>query len=170
MTKSLALKLGVEAKDRVTGFKGLVIQKVEQVSGNVMWAIQPRGRGTTIPEAYNIDGHLLEVTGIGISKLLPPVDDTPTLILGEAVQDVVTGLKGIATEKITFQNGCVHFTVVSKLTKDGKDVHTYTIDHKRLKRTGPGISVRQTKSAKDTAADHKGPGGPSRRTNSIRSI
>lgn len=166
------VKLGVEVRDRVSQFKGVVTQKIEQISGNVMYSVQPVSKKGEYPDAYDIDGHLLEVIGVGVSKLLPEVDDSVTIKLGEAVQDVVTGFKGMAVSKVTFQNGCVHFVVAGKVSKDGKELLSFSVNHKRLKKTGPGVTGRYAKitKARDKSPGAKAPGGPSTRSNSIRTI
>jgi hypothetical protein len=104
-------KLGLLVRDPVTGLEGTCHIRVEMLSGNVQFGVQPKGDGETLKEAHSLDYHLLEVIGEGVSARVPPEDDTVTLKLGQRVRDRISGQVGIAVEKATFQNGCVYFSV-----------------------------------------------------------
>jgi len=166
----IPMGLGVMVRDKVTGLTGIVAHKAEMLTGNIQWAIQPRGNGESVPDAMMIDYHLLEVLGEGVSKLLPPIDDTVTVRLGEEVEDILTGLKGVPIDKITFQNGCVYFWVQPKMDKKtGKIPESKLVPHGRLKTVGAGLSKPEPKPPAAAAPPAKRPpGGPMRRAPTMR--
>jgi hypothetical protein len=58
MTESVAIKLGDLARDRITGFEGVVISRHEYLNGCIRFAVQPRElkEGKPIePEVFDIE-------------------------------------------------------------------------------------------------------------------
>lgn len=129
-------RLGVMARDIVTGFEGIVSAKIEMLTGNVQYAIQPKGKADTMVDARGMDFHLLEEIGPGVADKLPAIDATATIKVGQKVRDTVSGLIGVTIDKTTFQNGCVYFNVQphaarSKLT--GELPGSILVQHGRLR-------------------------------------
>ncbi len=52
--------------------------------------------------------------------------------LGSEVKDIVTGLKGIATGRTIWSNGCVRYAVQGKVDKDGKVPDLYWVDEEDI--------------------------------------
>ncbi len=48
--------------------------------------------------------------------------------LGDKVKDKITGFIGIAVARTEFLNGCVQYTIVGKIGKDGKFPEEVNID------------------------------------------
>lgn len=111
------IRLGNKVKDRVTGLTGYVTSRSDQLNGNVQFGVQPPGEGDKIPDSQYVDHFMLEVLEEGFANDLPPVDDTVTVQLQDKVRDKISGMEGTATEKITFQNGCVYFIVQPEVHK-----------------------------------------------------
>ena len=67
------------------------------------------------------------------------------LTLGDLVQDRVTGLKGIATCKTTFLNGCVQVEITPRLKDNdlGSPEKTMgiAVDIQQIKRVGCGLNT-----------------------------
>lgn len=129
-------RLGVLARDTVTGFEGIVSARIEMMTGNIQFAIQPKGKADTMVDARGMDFHLLEEIGPGVADKLPAIDQTATIKIGQKVRDTVSGLVGVTIDKTTFQNGCVYFNVQphaarSKLT--GELPTSILIQHSRLR-------------------------------------
>lgn len=65
--------------------------------------------------------------------------------LGDLVQDKVTGVKGIATSKVEFLNGCMQVEVTPRLkegtTPKAEDLMGIGIDIQQLKRIGNGLNT-----------------------------
>lgn len=74
------------------------------------------------------------------------------LKLGDLVEDRVTGLKGIATSKTEFLNGCLQVEVVPKM-KEGdyapEKAFGVSIDIQQLKRIGNGLNTPTKKVKKE---------------------
>lgn len=117
---SIDAPIGVEVRDRVSGFAGIAICKCWLLNGNVQFGLQPKGEAANMAEAKFVDFHLLEEIGKGVSADVPPVDKTVTLNVGDVARDTVTGLKGTIIERIHFQNGCVYFIIQPKASILGR--------------------------------------------------
>ncbi|RLC38441.1 hypothetical protein DRH27_02240 [Candidatus Falkowbacteria bacterium] len=53
--------------------------------------------------------------------------------LGDTVQCIHTGVKGVAVAKTEFYNGCIQYTIAPKATKEGKLPEEVGIDEQSLK-------------------------------------
>lgn len=121
MKKPQEIVLGNIVRDAVTGYTGTATGKVEMMGGNVQFAVQPKMKGDDPAEEYptgmNLDFHTLDVIEEGIAarttKAIPI-----TVQLGDEVEDTVTGIKGVATARHTFINGCIYYNVQSKSQAD----------------------------------------------------
>jgi len=64
------IKLGVKAKDVVTGFEGIVTAKVEYLNGCVQYALKPKidpKAKEKMPEGIYIDAQQLEYVNEGVN-------------------------------------------------------------------------------------------------------
>ena len=68
------IKLGDEAKDIITGFKGIVISKIEYLNGCVQLGVKAQVKDAALKEAEYIDVSQLKRIGPGINK---PVEAKP---------------------------------------------------------------------------------------------
>lgn len=59
--------------------------------------------------------------------------------LGERVEDLVSGIKGIVIARLEHLNGCIHYGIKPKADKDGKDVEATYIDSQQLVKVDEGI-------------------------------
>jgi len=158
------IKLGQTVRDVASGFKGLAVQRIDQLNGNVQWALQPKvGEDGVFKDALQMDNHMLEVIDDGLADKVTAVTDTVDFVLGNEVKDLATGFVGIAIEKATYMNGCVSYWVVPKhdpksIVKDSAPSGTW-LSSKRLVYKGAGIAE---KVRKPTADPYNGriPGGP----------
>ena len=62
------IKLGVEAKDKVTGFKGTIIGKAEYLYGCIQYALKPKvdKEGKPVDSCWFDEGRI-EIIGKGIT-------------------------------------------------------------------------------------------------------
>jgi len=153
------ITLGCIAVDQASGFEGTVISKLEAFNGNVQYGLQPKAAkgADKLPEAWNFDAALVKYKAAGISAQATPAQATDIQV-GDEVEDIISGHKGIASSKTTFLNGCVYFDVVKPAN-----------DAKKIESTAMFIScVRLKKVSKTTLAPivpkgEKPTGGPSTR-------
>lgn len=162
------IKRGQHVRDPISGLTGFVTVICENMNGSVQAAVQPKGDGEKFPEAQYIDTHLLEVLDDGLSAKVLPLDNPVKIALGERVRDTVTGYAGIATERLSYLNGCVFFTVQSGLDRDGEKTSPLYLDHKRLVKVEAapvGVIDRvlgRDRTPQPVAPLRSGTGGPSR--------
>lgn len=165
---SKELKLGMTLRDTLTGFTGIAAARVEMLDGNIQLAIQPYVGADTktgeMPGGMNIDIHTLEYVSDGISDRAT-TPNKYTIAVGDKVRDTVTGIEGIAIDRIVYLNGCVYYNVQqTKVTDRHTGVDTvpdriFTMQA-RLEVVTPSHSkVEKSKPSKEGRV----PGGPSTR-------
>ena len=66
--------LGLEAEDVITGFKGIIIYRVEYLTGCAQYGLQPKIKkgDKDIPESRQVDENRLRLTGKSVAL---PVDE-----------------------------------------------------------------------------------------------
>jgi hypothetical protein len=148
------IRLGMTVKDPASGLIGIANMKAELISGSVQYAIQPVGDGKSMPEGFFVDDFMLEFVDDGVSKRAPAPDAAARFVLGEDLQDTISGFRGIAVQRTTYLNGCVHYTLqpeerrkslVAKLV--GEPSRSQHFDHKALKKLGAGAAPAPKKIA-----------------------
>ena len=149
------IKRGWNVRDPITGLTGVVTNICERITGNIQAAIQPQGDGTSIPESYYIDDHVLEMIDEGFADKLPAIDSSVSIELGQRVRCTISGISGIAVEAIAMQNGCVFFTINTGLDSKGDSRKPEIVDHLRLVRVDEGVSPKSAEPARKS-----GTGGP----------
>lgn len=166
-------QLGNVVRDITTGLAGIAFQYVELITGTVQLAIQPqlkKGEAyvtTTaegIPPGLNVDLALLDYVADGIFDRVAPAAPTD-IALGNKVEDIASGLVGIAISRVTFINGCVYYNVqpgqTDKQKKEGEFSLPSFLPGARLKKLADGIAKQMAPAL--TAPAEKRPGGPSTR-------
>lgn len=103
-------RLGLLVRDSASGFEGVTTIKIEQMNGNVQFAVQPKGAADKMIDANCLDFHLLEEVGPGLSNRATKAVHA-SLKLGERAYDHVSGYAGVVVEKWTFLNGCIYFSI-----------------------------------------------------------
>lgn len=69
----MKIELGVEAKDKVTGFSGIVTARATYLTGCDQYVLSPVvGEDGKVPEAHWFDENRLEVTGPGVVEAMKP--------------------------------------------------------------------------------------------------
>lgn len=108
------ITLGCIAVEQSSNVEGTVVSKNETFNGNTQYAIQPKaGKDNKLPDAWNFDAALVKYKSKGISDQATPPQATDIQV-GDEVEDIISGHKGIASSKTTFLNGCIFFNVESK--------------------------------------------------------
>ncbi len=168
------IRLGMIARDPVTGLVGMIDKRYQLLSGTTQYCLQPMGDGKTIPDSFCIDDFLLEYVSDGISAQTIPEDTRATFRLGEKFQDEITGFTGIAEQRITYLNGCVHYYIRSnKADASGRALidalpEGAYFDYKRLKKISDGVAPKVTKTKPAKVHEKSDSGGPTVRGPSLR--
>jgi hypothetical protein len=154
------ITIGCVVTDITSGFEGTITARNDLFNGNVQYSVQPKAiKGAErLPEAYSIDAVSLKFKNKGVSAnaIAPQATD---IKVGDEVQDIISGHKGIATTKTTFLNGCVYFDV-TKPANEAKKVESTAmfLSCARLKKT-----AAKTLAPITTVKGEKPTGGPSTR-------
>lgn len=162
------IRLGYKARDKVSGFEGVVHSKSEFLTGNVQYALQPPAKDGALPDTIAFDAHQLEeIKGSKTVDFHEPEPEALTsLRLGEKVKDMVTKFVGVAIRRVTFLNGCVYYAVIDEDTKGDKGPQEMFMEWKRLDTVGAGVTKAIAAKGPETqvgAPKRKGPGGPNTR-------
>lgn len=65
--RSFKYEMGQEAKDLVTGFKGIIIYRCQHITGCDYYGLQPKAdKEGKIPESQQFDENRVEIVGKGI--------------------------------------------------------------------------------------------------------
>lgn len=167
-TTDTTVRLGATVRDAITGFTGTASSRVDMMGGNVQFAVQPKltseAKPGEFPDAMNIDHHTLEFVDAGLSDRVT----TPgpiTVQLGDKVKDIVTGIEGIATSRVTFMNGCIYYNVQQQKVLDKQTgiegvPDVMFVAQVRLETVKPAVAA--VKPAAKSASG-KAPGGPATR-------
>lgn len=60
------LKLGVKARDKITGFEGIIIGRAQYITGCDQYVIAPKAKKGRCESAQWFDEGRVEVTGAGV--------------------------------------------------------------------------------------------------------
>lgn len=152
------IKLGSIIVDLQSGYEGTATARVELFSGNVQYTVTPSVKKgcEKFPEQVNFDAATVKVKGKGISALAQEPQPTG-IAIGDEVECILSGFKGIASMKSTFMNGCVYFDVTKPENATKKQpAESMFISSTRLK-------LVKAKKVTPIKASVKAPGGPSTR-------
>lgn len=149
------IKLGSIIVDLQSGYEGTATARVELFSGNVQYTVTPSVKKgcEKFPEQVNFDAATVKVKGKGISALAQEPQPTG-IAIGDEVECILSGFKGIASMKSTFMNGCVYFDVTKPENATKKQpAESMFISSTRLK-------LVKAKKVTPIKASVKAPGGP----------
>lgn len=157
--------LGCMVRDRVTGLVGIADQYRELYTGSRQYSVQPRGDGKDLPQAYCIDVEQLEIApGPSASPIVTVTAAPPTsIVLGDEVEDVVTGLIGYAVTKTIFLNGCIYFNVRENkkyAMKSGDPADSFVSHNQLVVRAHRKLQAEIEKLNPSSATPQSGIGGP----------
>jgi len=163
-------QLGNTVIDITSGLKGIAWQYIEMISGTVQLSIQPRlpddapvaSPTEPIPPGLSVDIALLDYINDGAVDRVTPAKPE-VIALGNEVEDLTTGIRGIAVKRVTFINGCVYYNIIHKMTEkqkeEGSSALEQFISSTLLKVVGNGIAPQVAKNSEGPA--ERRPGGPS---------
>lgn len=157
----MKFNLGTTLRDRASGFEGIATGRVDFLTGNVQYNLQPPAKDGALPDPIGIDAHQLEQVAEGKTISYVPAPKDVGVVLGEKYEDIVSGIEGIAVRMTTFLNGCVYVSLQHRGAGDReKELQEHFIEWKRLKRKSAGV----TKALESkTTTGREPPGGPNTR-------
>lgn len=125
---------GDVARDRITGFTGVVTARTRWLNNCDRLVLQPRevkdGKPIASTSFDEPNLEFVEHTDIEIIKVERPGEPVE---LGDTVEDKITGLAGVAIGRTEWMNGCSRVCVQPKELKDGIPVESTTFDESDLR-------------------------------------
>jgi hypothetical protein len=148
------IRLGVRARDAITGFTGIVVQEIEWSNANIQFGVQPEAlkESGERRDMDTFDQLCLIYEDEGRVELAQPIEES-AIVIGDRVKDIATGFFGTAMHKITYLNGCVHFIVRGEDLDDRGKPASVNFPARELEVIG------EVEEVKDTVATRTG--GPS---------
>lgn len=155
------LKLGQMLRDAISGYEGIAVNRTHFMNGNIQYNLQQPAKDGVLPDTISFDQHTLDVVSEGVSARATESTFESPIKLGNTVEDIVTGTRGIAVLKTHYLNGCTAFLVESKLdtqTQSGLKHAADWVDQTRLKVVDEGVTSEIAQPPK--ASNGFTPGGP----------
>jgi hypothetical protein len=142
------MKLGDIARDRITGFEGVLVAHTRHLTNVDRWTIHPREVKDGKPVAgRSFDVGLLEYVGESGVPVTPTDRPAEPVELGDTVRLHVSGLEGVVTAITTWSEGCAILNVQPKVLKDGVPVDAVGADERGVdvvSRANPKPAVART--------------------------
>lgn len=149
-------QLGDKVEDLLSGLVGILGSRSIDLNGMVQLAVHPNVNEKG--EANYVDAVQIKLVEAQVVPFVPVPEDVPDY-MGCKVEHVVSGFKGIVTERVEYLNGCVRYCVQGKVDdKNPKGAMSY-VPYQQLKVT------KQNKVA--VTSPEKSTGGPSRRVSDM---
>jgi len=150
------IPFGSLVRDRVTGFKGFVVARIEHMNDCIRYEVQPSvDKAGQLPESKCLEGPNLEIAALPKHKL-PPAFQTPDVFnLGIKARDVVTGFTGVLVLRIKNMYAGDRYGLQPKMNKEGEIPKIEVFDEGDLEQIDPPLVKKEDKKKKK-----KPPAGP----------
>ena len=147
---------GSLAQDRITGFEGVVVRRIEHMNKCVRYELQPMvDEDRQLPDSKMFDGPDLKI-------ITPPKEDLPPAIktsnifkLGVKLRDRIAGLEGIAVLRVKNMYSGDQYGVQPPMNKKREIPDVKVFDESDLEQIDPPLSKK-----KEKKAEKKPPEGP----------
>lgn len=127
------INLGDFAREKVTGFEGIVAIISYEMDGTVLLALQPRDLVDGKPaEMHEFDIERIEMVEAAVARTHNSEDARQSVRLGGIYKDTVTGFNGTAVRRIDFLGGCTRVVLSGKVDKDNKLSDPLSVPVERL--------------------------------------
>ena len=125
------LELGYMARDKMTGFTGVVEYRTTYIYGCDRYSLQPLVKDGEYKEGYVFDEPQIEIIP-DLERIVEPQPAPEQLIpLGSKIRDKLLGTEGVAFGRTVYLNGCSRICLRRIMTKDGT-IHNEWIDEEGL--------------------------------------
>lgn len=148
---SFMYDLGLEAKDPISGFSGIIVARVHHLFGCSTYGIAPRevgSDGSTKKTEY-FDEARLEIVGDGVRRKGTAVFDEIFMhAAGKEARDKVTGFEGKIAYRIEYLYSCNQYGLMPTVDKEGKTRDMEQFDEGRIEVIGEGIKPEEVAAPK----------------------
>lgn len=107
---------GIEAWSNVSGFKGIITSRSENLNNCNRYCLAPKVDNTgKLPDSYYFDENEIET-----DETFSPNEIVFKYPLGVEAESNITGMKGIIIARSLHLNGCFQYFIRPRVDKDGK--------------------------------------------------
>lgn len=149
------IPFGSKVCDKITGFTGFVIVRIEHMNNCIRYGVQPPlDKEKQLPEEKVFDGPNLEIVAPPKSDLSQSIDTPNAFELGVKLKDILTGFTGVAVLRIKNKHSGDRYGIQPPMNKKGEIPELKTFDEEDLVQVDPPPVPKK----KNTAP--KPPNGP----------
>lgn len=145
----MAVKLGTEVTDSVTGFKGVAMSRTEFLHGCVKIEIQPKKL---------IDGKMAEagyLDEVQLKENDPKTTKPKNTLLGQLLTDSISGFQGVGVAYTEYLHASPRISLQPKAMREGKPLDGYMFDVPQLKEYQSPITEVPIPKVKKTGGPRK---------------
>ena len=127
------IPFGSSVRDKVTGFQGIVVSRVEHMHKCIRYGVQPvADKEGQLPTINYIDGPTLEIIAPPRADLPPAIETTNAFKLGVKVKDILTGLTGVIVLCVKQRHAGDRYGIQPPVNGKGEITDIVTFDEKDL--------------------------------------
>lgn len=140
------IPFGSLVRDKITGFEGVIVYRVEHMNNCVRYGVQPMvDKDGKLPESKVLEGPNLEITAPAKEDLSPTIKTSNTFKLGVKVKDCLTGLTGIVVVRLKERHSGDRYGIQSSIDAKGEIPDIRTFDEEDLEQIDPPVSKKRRK-------------------------
>ncbi len=143
---SFMYDLGLEARDPISGFTGIIISRVHHLFGCSQYGIAPTvtNENGTIRKTEYFDEARIEILGDGMRREgVKEFDNIFVHQVGLEVRDKFTGFEGKIAYRVEYMYGCNQYAIFPSVDNDGKSREGELFDEGRIEVIGQGLAPRE---------------------------
>ena len=133
-------------RDKITGFEGFVILRVEHMNGCLRYGIQPKvDKEGKRPDFVVIDGPNLTIVDPPTDGLEKTSETPNTFELGVKARDRLTGLTGIVTLRIKHRYSGDRYGIQPPMNAKGEIPEAAQLDEEDIEQIDPPVVPKEKK-------------------------
>ena len=150
-----AIQFGSTVRDKITGFTGFVVVRIEHMNNCVRYGIQPPlNKEGQLPEDKVFDGPDLEIIAPPKSEFSLATENPNAFELGVKVKDILTGFTGIAVLRIKNKHSGDRYGIQPPMNKKGEIPELRTFDEEDLVQIDPPAPNKKKTESKRPNGPH----------------
>lgn len=131
---------------KVTGFKGIALERAEHMNDCVRYAVQPPvDKEGKLPKVAFIEGPDLEVLAPPEKDLSPTIQTPDAFKLGVKLRDRITGFTGVAVVRIKYMHAGDRYGLQPPINDKGEIPKIESFDEPDLEQIDPPLPKKRTK-------------------------
>ena len=146
---------GSTARDKITGFEGIVVRRIEHMNKCVRYELQPVvDEEGQLPDSKMFDSPDLEVIANPKEGLPPTIKTSNTFKLGVKLRDRVASLEGIAVLRVKNMYSGDQYGIQPPMNKKREIPDVKVFDESDLEQIDPPPKKKKEKAKKPPEGPH----------------